>query len=838
MINWFKEALKKLEIKNRKLTISLFLFCILCFILYAVLFQSLGGYFLNISTALQWNAVYILLPIIYSLFLIPVLVLTIKFLQKKFALARTRRSFFQVEAVDWPNSRLILCLAFVAILVLSLYPYLCLHYTFARGIDTSGYIYSLERISSIGFSFSILIGPVADIFSTCIFFFPLNWLGIPWNALFQYIVPVAFGIFYVLVTYFFVKTGTNNKTIAALSALIASVSISTLNLATTLFKNYLALSLLLLFLTFYLQFLSSRQKRYLPLLILINIFLFIQYLPFAVLSIGILAIFLVITLIKERKILRIFAATATIYIPAIAIFLMRDVYNFFANGGKFVKPAFEALPYFLSAYGINISSPIVSSLGLGWIGSFQTWWRYLFVEHFLLLILAIIGILVLCLNIASGKDGDRKNVFFERLVISWLVCLSVLFMFTDPAGQGYRFVLNFPISILSGIAFYFIVEKLLCIIRDKNLGKTLSMRVKRHLFPKYSYSKIVRIALVAILFLSLFTVCLLRYNLNYFYTPYTPSSEVLDSLNFIRDNYKNDSLIFLIDNPHPAIDVNTDAKWMQYFLTTRGMDAQVYIGKLFDLLSGKPSEPIPNQIYSWSSTPAYPNATSYQILTIIPTYSQPDSIENQLLAHVYGQVYTMNKLSPSVIAYWNATWQKYQQTGQVSNVYNDWTEFSPVVVADDGQSDFWSVGAWGSGSIIMPVLSDSSYVKMSCDNSLQIIVNGTNSGYGYWYISHHYELPLNLSGDDFVSYYWYGANTGKTMSIYLRSPDDANFFKVDFLDNFDGWNRLIFSLPAFSRVGSAEWDHINGVRIVCFDKNVSGIWYLDHVILDVGSLEK
>jgi hypothetical protein len=198
----------------------------------------------------------------------------------------------------------------------------------------------------------------------------------------------------------------------------------------------------------------------------------------------------------------------------------------------------------------------------------------------------------------------------------------------------------------------------------------------------------------------------------------------------------------------------------------------------------------------------------------------------------------MNKLGPSVIAYWNATWQKYQQTGQVSNVYNNWTEFAPVVLADDGQSDFWSVGAWGLGSVIMPVLSDSSDVKMSGDNSLQIIINGANSGYGNWYINHHYEIPLNLSGDDFVSYYWYGANTGKTMSIYMRSPDDANFFKVDFLDNFDGWNRLIFSLPAFSKVGSAEWDHINDVRIVCFDKNVSGIWYLDRVILDVGPLEK
>ena len=833
-----KEVLKKLGIKNRKLKITLLLVCTFSFVLYGVLFQRLGGVILTVASILQWNAVYVLLPIIYSILWIPIFVLFIKIWKRKVASIPVGQSVFQKKDNGWPHPKVLICLATVAVVVLALHPYLHLHYEFAIGIDTPGYICKLERISSAGFSFPLLIGPAVDIFFTFIFFFPLNMLGLSWNVIFKYIIPIAFGMFYVLITYFFVKNGTNNKTIASLSALFASVSFYTLNLATTLFKNYLALSLLLLFLTCYVQFLDKRQSKYLWLLMCINTFLFMQYLPFAALLAVILVIFIIMmTLLRDGNVFSIVGGTLKIYIPAIVAFIGKDVYNFFFYGGKFVKPAFEALPYFLSAFEIDFSQFLNNLVTLGWVTSYQNWWRSLFVENLSLLILSVIGILILCLNLASDKDFNRKDGFFARLVISWLICVSGLLIFTNPEGQGYRFVLNFPISILSGIGFYHAIEKLSRIL-VKNFNKILLLHIrikKRNLSFKYSYSRIIKIGLVCFLFLSLFTSSLIRQNLNYFYIPYTPSSDVLDSLNFIRDHYKDDQLLFLIDNPnHDIVSDPRPTNCMQIFLTTRGMNAKVYIGNLFDLLSGKPSKPIPNQIYSWNYTPTYPNPTSYRILTIIPTYSQPDLIEKQVLVHVYGQVYAMKELSPSRIEYWNATWQKYQQTGEISNIYNDWEEHTPTVIADDGQSSFWTVRAWGSGSIRMPILSDDSDIKMSGSNSLKIVVNNsTNSGYRYWYIGHHYEVPLNISDKEFISLYWFGLNTGKKMWVYLRSPDDLNFFKQDFLDNFNGWNRLIFHLSTFSKVSDAKWDYITDIQVLCADENVSGIWYLDRVILDV-----
>lgn len=813
----FPKVKVKLKIKSF-LILRIFLVCIFAFVLCGVLFVS------NVASILQTNAVYALFLIISSILWIPIFVLFIRIWKRKVSPVPVGQPVFQKKENGWPNPKILVCLATVAVVVLALYPYLHLHYEFAIGIDTPGYIFKLERISSIGFRLPLLTGPAADIFFTFIFFFPLNMLGLSWNTLFKYVIPIAFGIFYVLITYFFVKNGTDNRTIASLSSLFASVSFYTLNLATTLFKNYLALSLLLLFLTCYVQFLDKRQSKYLWSLMCINTFFFMQYLPLAALLAVILVIFMImITLLREGNIFTIVGATVKIYIPAIVAFIGRDVYNFFVYGGKFVKPTFEALPYFLSHFEINFLPQLDNLWTLAWVRCYQNWWRSLFVENVFLLMLSVIGILIFCLNLASDKDFNRKNVFFTTLVISWVICLSGLFMFTNPKGQGYRFVLNFPIPILSGIGFYYIIEKLLEYAKKRNLSFCCS------------YSNIIRMGMVCFLFLSLLTGGLIRQNLDYFYTPYTPSPYVLDSLNFIKDHYKDDQILFLIDSPDHNITLDPrPTMWMQIFLSTRGMDAKVYIGNLFDLLSGKPSNSIPHQIYSWNYTPTYPHPTSYRILTIIPKYSQPDLVEEQVLIRVSAQLYEMRELSASKINYWNATWHEYQQTGEVPTIYNDWEEAAPTKIADDEQSSFWTAGTWGSGSIRMPILSDDSDIRIKGSNSLKIVVyNSTNSGYKYWYIAHHYEVPLDLSGKEFICLYWYGSNTGKKMGVYLRSPDDANFFRRDFLDNFNGWNRLVLPLITFSKVNDAKWNYITDIRIVCFDENVSGTWYLDRVILDV-----
>jgi len=93
----------------------------------------------------------------------------------------------------------------------------------------------------------------------------------------------------------------------------------------------------------------------------------------------------------------------------------------------------------------------------------------------------------------------------------------------------------------------------------------------------------------------------------------------------------------------------------------------------------------------------------------------------------------------------------------------------------------------------------------------------------------------NKLGDfEVVSLYWYGANTGKTLNVYIDAPDSNNRWRKRITENWMGWKRLVIPLDDFIKVGSPLKDKVKEIAIGFYDEdNVSGTWYLDRVIVDV-----
>lgn len=110
------------------------------------------------------------------------------------------------------------------------------------------------------------------------------------------------------------------------------------------------------------------------------------------------------------------------------------------------------------------------------------------------------------------------------------------------------------------------------------------------------------------------------------------------------------------------------------------------------------------------------------------------------------------------------------------------------------------------------------------------------------YSSNKYECigydfsPINLSDKDFVSFFWYGNDSGLRIALRFWSGSWKNQFEFVFIDSWKGWARLIAPRSYFTiHAGSPSWDNITSVRIVFYEevKN-STIFYLDRITADSG----
>lgn len=162
------------------------------------------------------------------------------------------------------------------------------------------------------------------------------------------------------------------------------------------------------------------------------------------------------------------------------------------------------------------------------------------------------------------------------------------------------------------------------------------------------------------------------------------------------------------------------------------------------------------------------------------------------------------------------------------------SETNPTVVSDEGLESFWTGDSWGNGSIAVPVITRNSVEKASGMESGQIVVGNGNSS--RWRIYHTYVEKQKWTQFDVISLYWFGANSSKTLNIYIDAPNSTNRWIKQIQENWLGWKRIVVPIEDFSMVGSPSKDEVKEISVGFYnDDNVQGTWLLDRVIVDANS---
>ena len=130
---------------------------------------------------------------------------------------------------------------------------------------------------------------------------------------------------------------------------------------------------------------------------------------------------------------------------------------------------------------------------------------------------------------------------------------------------------------------------------------------------------------------------------------------------------------------------------------------------------------------------------------------------------------------------------------------------------------------------------DSSDVKIKGENALKIEILPFSTP-EHQMIIYAFESPLDLSNKDFISFYWYGNNSGNSIAIRFASGSWKDQYQFVFVDSWEGWARLIIPLNLFNvHVGSPSWNYITSIRFVFYEEiKTKTTFYLDRVTADSG----
>lgn len=180
-------------------------------------------------------------------------------------------------------------------------------------------------------------------------------------------------------------------------------------------------------------------------------------------------------------------------------------------------------------------------------------------------------------------------------------------------------------------------------------------------------------------------------------------------------------------------------------------------------------------------------------------------------------------------------------------IRNDKSTVKCSAVTTDNHTSFWKPTPYGSGNIGLAVLKDDPAVKTEGVNGLRLEVGeGKNA---QWQITHIYDNPQDFSEFDFLMFDWYGHGDNKRYIVEICAPDVNNYFWYEFLDDWQGWRRVLIPLdmPEGSHKafgvqickvdkGNPSWDEVEtmNIRLSAVNPNLEGIWFIDNIGLDMG----
>jgi hypothetical protein len=145
-------------------------------------------------------------------------------------------------------------------------------------------------------------------------------------------------------------------------------------------------------------------------------------------------------------------------------------------------------------------------------------------------------------------------------------------------------------------------------------------------------------------------------------------------------------------------------------------------------------------------------------------------------------------------------------------------------IVDDNQTAFWTSGTGVT-------LTNETTIKVKGINSAKIICDTV----GEWasILLKIYSGYQDWSAYDFISFYWYGANSGKTFVIFVNCDGVLMYFV--FVDNFSGQKRFVVPIRTFNNFSSVDMTKVNAIYLQQRSGSaISGTWYLDRMVLQKG----
>lgn len=138
---------------------------------------------------------------------------------------------------------------------------------------------------------------------------------------------------------------------------------------------------------------------------------------------------------------------------------------------------------------------------------------------------------------------------------------------------------------------------------------------------------------------------------------------------------------------------------------------------------------------------------------------------------------------------------------------------------------FWEPYLFGEGNFTTE-LSEELIEKFNGTSSLQIRILPGN--YKYTGLKHTYESYQDWSSKEFLCFYFYGTNSGRTWRVRIFAPNCENCFVYHFIDNWNGWKFLVIPLSEFSYIGTPKWTAVKSLNIY-YEPITSHIYYIDYV---------
>lgn len=263
--------------------------------------------------------------------------------------------------------------------------------------------------------------------------------------------PILLTVFLSATVFLFVRVGSKNWHLAALSSIFSVLSINIfVGMFAGIYSSWLAMSVIMVFFTLFFLALDKRSKRYLFATVLVGfLLLFVHAWTWGILM-GVLAAYVLLSFIrlcvrvlKDLKVRKELLFSSTIFflsaVPVLGIFLFQRSFLYGASIGIY-SGFIDVLNSMNVSYLLNARATLSFTLN---------WYTGSFFINSIIYFLAFLGM------IAVRKQGN----YFYHILFAWVAAASIACLLVDSWWQ-WRILYLMPFPILGALGVQLAVRKI------------------------------------------------------------------------------------------------------------------------------------------------------------------------------------------------------------------------------------------------------------------------------------------------------------------------------------------------------------------------------------------